>query len=47
MAGAEEGGAFLREFLAAGFREARILRTSRNARTGTKGVVAADVVVVK
>ena len=32
MAGAKEGGAFLDEFREAGFREAVMLRTTRNAR---------------
>jgi hypothetical protein len=36
--------AFLDEFRAAGFREAAILRTSRNARTKNPLVLAADVV---
>jgi len=32
VAGAKEGVAFLNEFRAAGFREATILQTTRNAR---------------
>lgn len=43
MAEAEDGGAILNEFRAAGFGDAKILRTSRNARTKTRSVVAADV----
>ncbi len=47
LAGAREGGAFLREFVAAGFGEARMLRASRTARTKAKGVIAADVAAVR
>jgi len=43
VAGAKEGGAFLDEFRAAGFRDAVILRTSRNARTKDPRVLAAEV----
>lgn len=46
-AGAKEGDAFLDEFHAAGFREAVILRTSRNARTKHPGVLAAEVRVIR
>lgn len=43
ITGAKEGGAFLDEFRVAGFREATILRTSRNARTKDQWVLAAEV----
>jgi len=39
----KEGDAFLEEFRAAGFREAVMLRTSRNARTKNPRVLAAEV----
>ncbi|MBI4718860.1 MAG: hypothetical protein HY763_13725 [Planctomycetes bacterium] len=42
MAGAKEGGAFLDEFRAAGFADAHILRTTRNARTKNPKVIAAE-----
>jgi hypothetical protein len=42
VAGAKEGVSFLDEFRAAGFAEARILRTTRNARTKNPDVVAAE-----
>jgi hypothetical protein len=45
VAGAKEGVAFLEEFLAAGFREARIMRAIRNTRTKNPHVLAAEVVV--
>lgn len=45
MAGAKEGGAFLDEFRAAGFRDAGLLSTRRNARTKDPRVLAAEVVV--
>ncbi len=38
-----EGGAFLQEFLDAGFARAEILRTSRNARAKNPNVIAAEV----
>ena len=41
--GGAQGGAFLSEFTAAGFREAVILRTTRNARTSDPRVIAAEV----
>ena len=47
MAGAKEGGAFLNEFRDAGFKEAKILKTSRNARTINPNIIVADVVAVK
>ena len=43
MAGAKEGGAFLNEFREAGFREATILRTTRNDRCKDPRVTAAEV----
>ncbi len=43
MAGAKEGGAFLDEFLKAGFCDAELIRTSRNARTKNPAVLAAEV----
>ncbi len=43
MAGAKEGGAFLDEFRAAGFREAVMLRTTRNARCKDPRIIAAEV----
>ena len=43
MAGAQEGGAFLDELEAAGFRDAKLLRTLRNARTKSRKVIAAEV----
>lgn len=43
ISGAKEDGAFLNEFLAVGFREAKILRTTRNARTKNQWVLAAEV----
>jgi len=42
-AGAKEAVAFLAEFLSAGFREAVILRTTRNERTKDERVLAAEV----
>jgi len=42
VAGAKEGVAFLDEFRAAGFAEARLLRTMRNARTKNPKVIAAE-----
>ncbi|MCH8296786.1 MAG: hypothetical protein IIA92_00595 [Chloroflexi bacterium] len=44
MAGAKEGVAFLEEFRAAGFANAEILRTSRNARTNNPKSLAADII---
>jgi hypothetical protein len=38
-----EGGAFLNEFKQAGFRKARILKTTKNARAKNPNVLAADV----
>lgn len=43
MAGAKEGGAFLSEFREVGFREAVILRTTRNARCKDPRVTAVEV----
>jgi len=43
VAGAKEGVTFLNEFREAGFADARILRTTRNARTKNPKVVAAEV----
>jgi arsenite methyltransferase len=43
IAGAKEGGVFLDEFRAAGFREVVLLRAMRNARTRNPGVLAAEV----
>jgi hypothetical protein len=43
VAGAKEGVAFLNEFRAAGFADAWILRTMRNARTKNPKVLAAEV----
>ncbi|MEW6253262.1 MAG: hypothetical protein AB1716_21695 [Planctomycetota bacterium] len=42
MAGAKEGVTFLDELRTAGFTEARILRTIRNARTSNPKVIAAE-----
>jgi hypothetical protein len=47
IAGAKDGGAFLDEFKEAGFSVVSILKTSRNARTKHKNVVAADVYAKK
>lgn len=47
IAGAREGGAFLDEFRRSGFREARILQTSRNAWTKHPAVLAAEWVAVR
>ena len=47
ISGAKESGAFLDEFKKVGFSDVRILRTSKNARTNHKKLVAADVVAVK
>jgi hypothetical protein len=47
VAGAREAGAFLREFRDAGFRDATLLRTSRNARTKSPRVLAAEVRAVR
>ena len=47
MGSRREGGAFLEEFLAAGFARAEILRTMRNARTQHEAVVAAEVVATR
>jgi len=47
VAGAKEGGAFLEEFCQAGFKEAVVLRTFRNARTKNEAVVAVEVRVRK
>ena len=47
MGGAKEGGAFLNEFLSAGFSKAEILRTRRNAHTQHEAVVAAEVVATR
>jgi hypothetical protein len=47
MAGAKAGGAFLDEFRATGFREARILRATRNARTKHPHVLAAEVYALR
>jgi len=43
VAGAREGGAFLAEFLSAGFREVKIIRTTRNARAKNPRTLAAEV----
>ncbi|HET9926102.1 MAG TPA: methyltransferase domain-containing protein [Methylomirabilota bacterium] len=43
ITGAKEGGAFLDEFRQAGFREAAIVRTTRNARCKDPRVIAAEV----
>ena len=43
MAGAKEGVPFLDEFRAAGFADATLLRTLRNARTKNPKVLAAEV----
>jgi hypothetical protein len=43
VAGAREAGAFLQEFADAGFSEAVLLRTFRNARTKSPHVLAAEV----
>ncbi len=43
VAGAKEGGAFLNEFREAGFREAVMVRTTRNARCKDPRVMAAEV----
>jgi hypothetical protein len=42
-----EGGAFLDEFLEAGFAKANILRTLRNARTQHQAVMVAEVVAIR
>jgi hypothetical protein len=42
VAGAKEGVTFLEEFRDAGFSEAHILRTTRNARTKNPKVIAAE-----
>ena len=47
MAGAKEGGAFLEEFLAAGFASAQIVRRHRNARTAHPSVMVAEVVAIR
>jgi hypothetical protein len=43
VAGAKEGVTFLNEFREAGFADASILRTLRNARTKNPSVLAAEV----
>jgi hypothetical protein len=43
VAGAKEGVAFLEEFRSAGFREATMLRTYRNARSSNPKVLASEV----
>lgn len=47
MAGAKEAVAFRSEFLEAGFREATIVRISRNARTKNPAVFAAEIRAVR
>jgi hypothetical protein len=47
VAGAREGVAFLDEFRAAGFREVRLLRVVRNARTKNEQVLSADVRAIR
>ena len=47
MAGAKEGGAFLQEFLDAGFARAELTRTTRNARTRNSAVLAAEVLATR
>ncbi len=47
MAGAKEGVVFLQEFRQAGFKDAAVLRTFRNARTKNQAVVAVEVLARK
>jgi len=47
VAGAKEGVTFLNEFRDAGFAEARMLRTMRNARTKNPKVLAAEVCALR
>lgn len=47
MGGAKEGGAFLNEFLDAGFSSAVALRAHRNSRTKSGKALACDVVAMK
>lgn len=47
MAGAREGGALLEEILRAGFAKAEILRATRNARTRSEEVLAAEIRAVR